>query len=242
MNGTESAETSSRNFHSRSPPARNTSRFWLERFLAVIQRQNPSVIDAAFLSQVAPSNEGKLLSQLKFLGIIDEQGKPTDILPKLNMVGEAQNDAFRQIITSSYGDLLAEVKIDRAEPDDIVNFFIRKYAFTRDKAINASKFVLYLAEKASLHFSRQLGEFLSEKQASPYEYILGGLTSAQSAQIRATALGKPKRRVEPETGREPESSKITAIITITLDKDTPKEFWDRVLALLGEKEHDLSSD
>ncbi|MFI5421707.1 MAG: hypothetical protein ACHQ1H_12130, partial [Nitrososphaerales archaeon] len=41
----------------RNPPARNTSRFWFERFLAVIQRQNPSVIDASFVSQIAPSNE-----------------------------------------------------------------------------------------------------------------------------------------------------------------------------------------
>src|SRR5579872_3571533 len=63
----------------RNPPARNTSRFWFERFLSVIQRQNPSVIDSAFLKQIAPSNEGKLLAQLKFLRVIDEQGRPTPL-------------------------------------------------------------------------------------------------------------------------------------------------------------------
>src|ERR1700730_6792210 len=79
----------------RNPPARNTSRFWFERFLAVIQRQNPSIIDASFVSQIAPSNEGKLLAQLKFLHVVDEQGKPTALLSKLNMVGDEQKKAFQ---------------------------------------------------------------------------------------------------------------------------------------------------
>src|SRR5579884_2531730 len=85
----------------RNPPARNTSRFWFERFLAVIQRQNPSIIDASFISQIAPSNEGKLLAQLKFLHVIDEQGKPTELLPMLNMVGEEQKRGFLQIVKDS---------------------------------------------------------------------------------------------------------------------------------------------
>ena len=42
-------EEKSKSTGKRNPPARNTSRFWFERFLAVIQRQNPSVIDATFL-------------------------------------------------------------------------------------------------------------------------------------------------------------------------------------------------
>jgi hypothetical protein len=34
----------------------------------------------------------------------------------------------------------------------------------------------------------------------------------------------------------PGSPAIQANISITLDKDTPREYWDRVLALLGERE------
>src|SRR5487761_808499 len=146
----------------RNPPARNTSRFWFERFLAVIQRQNPSVIDSVFLSQIAPSNEGKLLAQLKFLHVIDEQGKATKNLPMLNMVGEEQKRGFQEITRESYADLFNEVKIERAVPDDVVNFFIRKYSFTRDKAVNASKFFLYLAEKGGVDVSEDLSAFLNE--------------------------------------------------------------------------------
>ena len=96
----------------RNPPSRNTSRFWFERFLAVIQRQNPSVIDATFLSQIAPNNEGKLLSQLKFLHVIDDLGKPTPLLSALNMIGEDQKKGFQEIARTSYQDQLGEVKIE----------------------------------------------------------------------------------------------------------------------------------
>ena len=67
----------------------------------------------------------------------------------LNMVGDEQKKAFQEIAKNSYQDLLSEVKIDKAVPDDLVNFFIRKYSFTRDKGINAAKFFLYLTEKGA---------------------------------------------------------------------------------------------
>jgi hypothetical protein len=235
----------------RNPPARNTSRFWFERFLSVIQRQNPSVIDSAFLSQIAPSNEGKLLAQLKYLHVIDEQGKPTKLLPALNMVGEEQKKGFQEIAREAYFDLLGEVKIERAVPDDVVNFFIRKYTFTRDKAINAAKFFLYLAEKGSMPVSSELSGFLLEKNGSN-----GPSVSAPSV---VPAVRAPERIPRIFPSRDPKSYQrlpqrkilpreeyaepaIAATINIRLDKDTPREYWDRVLALLGERRNDASFD
>jgi hypothetical protein len=229
----------------RNPPARNTSRFWFERFLAVIQRQNPTVIDSSFLSQIAPNNEGKLLAQLKFLRLIDDQGKPTALLPTLNMVGAEQKKGFQQIIRESYGDLLSEIVIERAVPDDVVNYFIRRYTFTRDKGINAAKFFLYLSEKGSLAVSKELSTFLTEKGTN------GGASTTQSPQVIAPSVklapnerlmrsplresragySSPQRRSQ----REVQAGSLQAVINVKLDKDTPKEYWDRVLALLGER-------
>ena len=236
----------------RNPPARNTSRFWFERFLAVIQRQNPAIIDSSFLSQIAPSNEGKLLSQLKFLGVVDDQGKPTKILPLLNMVGDEQRKAFLEIAKESYKDLLLEVKVDKAVPDDLVNFFIRKYAFTRDKGINASKFFLYLTEKGGISVSSELNSFLSEKApvASPPSNGLGSVARVSEKQLPRASGKEPRlstisgrqiaqRKIKPY---EPEESSIQTVISIKLDKDTPKEYWDRVLALIGERPVEVSVD
>ena len=227
----------------RNPPARNTSRFWFERFLAVIQRQNPAVIDASFLSQIAPSNEGKLLAQLKFLRVIDEQGKPTPLLPLLNLVGEEQRKGFQQIAKQSYSELLSEVKIEKAVADDLVNFFIRKYSFTRDKSLNASKFFLYLADKGALPVSQELVTFYSERSNvsngnSGQPSISSGPSATQriTREARAPSLLLPQRQKRDfkERGSKEPKPVIQATIEIKLDKDTPREYWDRVLALLGE--------
>jgi len=239
----------------RNPPARNTSRFWFDRFLSVIQRQNPSVIDLSFLGQIAPSNEGKLLAQLKFLKVIDDQGRATQLLPLLNLVGEEQKKGFHQMIEESYSDLLTEVKIDKAVPDDIVNFFIRKFSFSRDKAVNASKFFLYLADKSSIQISQELVSFYNEKNissqsngsSSPTIQVTSPIpngrleeksTKASAREYRVSLkntggnLSQKRRRYGDE---KPEQNLIHATIEIKLDKDTPREYWDRVLALLGEK-------
>jgi hypothetical protein len=230
----------------RNPPARNTSRFWFERFLAVIQRQNPPVVDSSFLAQIAPSNEGKLLAQLKFLGVIDDQGKPTRILPMLNMVGEEQKKAFQEIASEAYKDLESEIKMDRAVPDDIVNFFIRKYAFTRDKAVNASKFYLYLLEKSEKQVSAELSAFLAEKLANAAQSTASSTVTLQKGRMQVGSQSKESRTRQFSAGRRIQHGKsespdvdertpIQAVISIKLEKDTPPEYWDRVLALLGER-------
>ncbi|HKW05748.1 MAG TPA: DUF5343 domain-containing protein [Nitrososphaerales archaeon] len=230
--------TSERSSQRRNPPARNTSRFWFERFLSVIQRQNPQVIDSAFLSQIAPSNEGKLLAQLKFLHVIDDQGRPTKLLPSLNMVGDEQKRGFFEIAKESYGDLIGEVKVERAVPEDVVNYFIRRYAFTRDKAVNASRFFLYLAEKSSMPVSSELSSFLVEK-----ERATGSTGSVSRAQEKSQRNSQSRPFARPSVqrkGYESGDPVISATINITLTKDTPKEYWDRVLALLGERRDAVS--
>jgi len=251
LEGSSKRQTSNSGLQTkRNPPARNTSRFWFERFLAVIQRQNPSVIDSSFVGQIAPSNEGKLLAQLKFLGVIDEQGKPTRLLPMLNMVGEEQKKAFQEIADVAYRELQSEVKMDKAVPDDLVNFFIRKYTFTRDKAINAAKFYLYLVEKSGITVSGELGNFLTEKMPSPMQS--NGTVSAASSRISerpivraqnrdakissSSAFNRLNHNRKMRSAELEERFPIQAVISIKLEKDTPKEYWDRVLALLGERQ------
>ena len=225
----------------RNPPARNSSRFWFERFLAVILRHCPTVLVSTFLSQIAPSNEGKLLAQLKFLHVIDEQGKPTQLLPQLNMLGDEQKRAFQEISRESYYELLNEVKVEKAVPDDIINFFIRKYSFTRDKAVNAARFFLYLAEKGSVQVSPELITFNSEKTVSVGQ---NGSATQVSIPRMSERVARPPRSVistPRQTGRRnsrlasDEQPMLQATVSIKLDKDTPKEYWDRVLALLGER-------
>lgn len=223
----------------RNPPARNTSRFWFDRFLSVIQRQNPTVIDSLFLSQIAPNNEGKLLAQLKYLHVIDEYGKPTQLLSMLNMVGSEQKKGFQQMIHDSYGELMSEIMVEKAVPDDVVNYFIRRFAFTRDKAVNAAKFFLYLAEKGSLNVSTELSAMLTEKGSNGVSHASSVSMSQPSQRVVTERIPREKTARISKRAREDFQSNIASgiqtVINIKLDKDTPKEYWDRVLALLGER-------
>ena len=190
----------------------------------MIQRQNPAIIDSSFLSQIAPSNEGKLLSQLKFLGVVDDQGKPTRVLPILNMVGDEQRKAFLEIAKESYKDLLLEVKVDKAVPDDFVNFFIRKYAFTRDKGINASKFFLYLTEKGGISVSSELDSFLSEKAPVPSQPGNGSVSVTRISEKQSSRIHTKESRPSTTSNRqalqrkikpsEQEQSSIQTVISI----------------------------
>ena len=141
--------------------------FGSKDFLRSFRGKIPSIIDAAFLGQIAPSNEGKLLAQLKFLSVIDEQGKPTRLLPLLNMVGEEQKKAFREIANSATWICKLKSRWTKQFRTILVNFFIRKYGFTRDKAVNAARFYLYLAEKGGVAVSEELGSFLTERAPNP---------------------------------------------------------------------------
>lgn len=234
----ESTLVSQKTNGKRNPPARNTSRFWFERFLSVIQRQNPTIIDSAFLSQVAPNNEGKLLAQLKFLHVIDEQCRPMPLLSSLNMIGTEQKKGFQQMIHEAYGELIASVVLEKALPDDVVNYFIRRYAFTRDKAINATKFFLYLVEKASLSVSSELSSFIAEKPANNAQAQPASYFSQPSPRIASRVPREPRSLLNGQKKRADSAGGFQTMIHIHLDKDTPREYWDRVLALAGEKKAD----
>jgi hypothetical protein len=136
--------------------------------------------------------------------------------------------------------------MERAVPDDIVNFFIRKYSFTRDKALNASKFYLHLLEKSEKPVSSELSAFLTEKVATAGQSTTNSASAFQRERLPARSQIKDSRPRQSSVGRQIQHGKsrsldiderapIQAVISIKLEKDTPPEYWDRVLALLGER-------
>ena len=160
---------------------------------------------------------------------------------KIKETGEEQKKGFQEIARTSYQDLMSEVKIEKAVPDDLVNFFIRRYAFTRDKGINAAKFFLYLAEKGSIQVSQELGGCMAEKPTLPAQN-----GASQPAAPRIIRPVRKEARSAPSVLQARQSSRksadsfgdqpaIQTTINIKLDNDTPKEYWDRVFALLGEQ-------
>jgi hypothetical protein len=195
---------------------------WMERFFDVIQRINPQIVDNDFLASIAKGNEGKVLSALRFLNIIDSKGKPTPHFPNLRLVGERRKQSLKEMVNEAYGDLIKEVDTSVATRDDLVNYFVRTCSYNQNQADRATNLFTYLAREAGLTLSEE----------------------AISSAPAPTPRDRPdeKRRYSEQsqrtkvTNRKPATTSVQTIVNIHLDKDTPKELWDRVLKILGEDE------
>lgn len=93
------------------------------------RRSFPSVVDAKTLKKlgIAPNNESYVLNVLRFLGLIDQDGKRTDEAAKTFTLHDdaAFATAFATIVQRSYGDLF-ELHGDAAwdlDLDSLITFF-----------------------------------------------------------------------------------------------------------------------
>ncbi|MCL0066141.1 DUF5343 domain-containing protein, partial [Dehalococcoidia bacterium] len=75
--------------------------------LQLMRKSTPPKVDGNLLrrNQIAPGNEYKVVGALKFLGIIDDEGRPTEKSRLLKIKGPAFTSALRNIIRSAYKNL-----------------------------------------------------------------------------------------------------------------------------------------
>ena len=68
--------------------------------LQMLRRTTPSRIDSDYLrvNKVAPGNEYKVVGALKFLGLIDEEGRPTESSRLLKTKGATYTLALQDIV------------------------------------------------------------------------------------------------------------------------------------------------
>lgn len=137
----------------------------------------PNQIDRTVFPGMAWNAQNQLMIGLRFLGLIDENGKPTDALHKLAVADEAQRKAhLNEIIRERYAQLFALdlMKTTPAELDQRVTEFYGVSGDTREKAVRFFLSVLaYLEIPVSALFS---------KARTPS----GGGNGAQTRRRRAT--------------------------------------------------------
>jgi hypothetical protein len=111
----------------------------LERFFERIRdRSVPDHVDHKFLQKlnVASNNEYSLLSALKFLGILDDHGRPTHSYRLLQSTDGFQ-DALRHLVETAYRAAF-EAGVDEWSIEDQVNYFRRTSSASQAK--NAARF------------------------------------------------------------------------------------------------------
>jgi hypothetical protein len=135
----------------RVPPPYGPTRGMLEG-LQLLQRTSPSRVDEAYLRQhgVAPGNEYKVIGALRFLGLIDERGEPTEKCRLLRTRGPAFTLALQGIIRSAYQDLFDTLDPSGATRDQIYNYFVTRLGMGPEMATKSARFFMGLCQWAEI--------------------------------------------------------------------------------------------
>jgi len=142
------------------PPYRRS--IWYEKFFDLIHQRTIEKISLEFiyLNIVSAKSEAyKFRNGLRFLGLIDEKGHPTPKLEKLRVTGEDFKKNLAKVIKEAYSDLLNTIVVEKAEPESLINYMIRKYGYSRPLAEEATMLFAYFCNKAAIPISTKISSF-----------------------------------------------------------------------------------
>ena len=132
---------------------------WYVDFFKLLERITIDKVDAPFLkvSKIASKNEYKLITGVKFLGLIDEDGKATERMSGLRVVGKEYTKNIEKMVRDAYSVLLKRfTSLEKAEPQDVINCFVTDYKMARSTAKTGAKIFVFLAQKAEIPISESL--------------------------------------------------------------------------------------
>jgi hypothetical protein len=121
----------------------------LEKFLERMrERAVPDYVDHRFLRRmnVASNNEYSLLSALKFLGILDDRGRPTHAYRQL-LRNESFQETLRHLVETAYQPVF-EAGAHRRPLEDLIDFF--RAESSPSQAKNAARFFLAVCRLAGV--------------------------------------------------------------------------------------------
>ncbi|HLE02328.1 MAG TPA: DUF5343 domain-containing protein [Dehalococcoidia bacterium] len=118
----------------------------------LLQRQSPAKVDEVFLRSqgIAPGNEYKVVGALRFLGLIDADGRPTERAHLLKTRGATFTLNLQEIVREAYGDLFREVRPREATQEAVYNHFVAKARLGGEMATKATRFFRTLCHWAGI--------------------------------------------------------------------------------------------
>jgi len=120
-------------------------------FLEGLQQRMPARIDRSYWGDMLSGSTGtQLMAALRFLDLIDENGRPTDRLkPLVSSRGEQRNNILREIALTSF-DFVLEGELDpqNATYSQLEEIFSEKYQLTGQLSRKCLKFFIELSNNA----------------------------------------------------------------------------------------------
>jgi len=146
------------------------------------------------------------INTLKFLGVVDDNGKSTGALQKFQLRGDTRNSEVQQILRDAYKKLFSAVtEPHKLSKDDLANEFMHHYSLSRRIAISAVPAFLKICEFAGL---LDPGSVLTRKRSSEQAHKVPGVGKFQAGSrtsndtkkcaVIPIADGKMEWRLPPE--------------------------------------------
>ena len=123
----------------------------LEEIFKLIQEEqdwNPSIVNVTTLKNlgIAPSKESPAVQTLKFLGILSEEGVPTDVFQKLRQ--EFQPTLAVQV-QQAYKTVFDQIPLSRITQESLVKFFVGE-GYVEDTAEYQGSLFVQLCKTAGI--------------------------------------------------------------------------------------------
>lgn len=120
--------------------------------LELMRRASPQKVDGNFLRrhQIAPGNEYKVVGALRYLGLIDEEGRPTEKSRLLKTKGAAFTSALKDIVRQAYRGLFQWLGERGNSPDEIYNYFVTQEGLGVEMATKTTRFFVQLCHLAEI--------------------------------------------------------------------------------------------
>jgi len=120
--------------------------------LQLLRRTTPARIDSDFLrvNKIAPGNEYKVVGALRFLQLIDDDGRPTENSRLLKTKGATYTLALQEIVRNAYAGVFQTLKPSEVTRDAIYNYFVTDGGLGAEMATKATRFLIKLCRQAEI--------------------------------------------------------------------------------------------
>ena len=127
------------------------------------------MVDESLLraNKVAPNNEYKVVGALRFLDLIDDEGKPTEKSRLLKTRGATYMLNLQELVRQAYADLFKRISLREATRDLIYNYFVTEAKMGSEMAVKAMRFFIELCRLAGFETSPDLQGGRTLKAAGP---------------------------------------------------------------------------
>jgi hypothetical protein len=121
----------------------------------MLRRTTPARIDSDFLrvNKIAPGNEYKVVGALRYLDLIDDDGRPTENSRMLKTKGATYTLALQEIVRKAYSGVFHRLKPKEITRDGIYNYFVTEGGLGAEMATKATRFLIRLCRLAEIEIA-----------------------------------------------------------------------------------------